>query len=365
MDDRTEPVLCPFALALEPMAAMLNFEIADDPVYAGLEIQRFDDAVHGVGLAVLLVRRADRRVDVYREAGLHLDPQGYGIGAGLGDWREAEIEPSRLEVTATGVVVDVALRDGAGRRIEVRADDRDGRRRDFGALLAPVGAEIERPTSMLFIWMSMFDLMRATGRPPVILIDGRPAATGRLPAAWLHRRRLIKVASDIAIVRLNPDREGPIALGPPSPAGGVTIASVDGRARVSGITAAAAGHEARLDIAPPIPDLEGLPDGASIDGSWALTIDVEMRLASGSWTARRVPGGVEMTLDSTAAWHPGPLPRLMRIVTTLVPTFREWPQSYRWRASIAFGRPPTMTSRWERTGSARGEAYGRVMRTST
>jgi hypothetical protein len=108
-----------------------------------------------------------------------------------------------------------------------------------------------------------------------------------------------------------------------------------------------------------------MPDGASIAGSWRLAIDDEPSVVSGSWTARRVPNGVELTLDSTAEWSPGPLPLLMRIVTRIVPTFRAWPRTYRWRASIAFGRPATMTSQWEPTGTARDESYGRLMGVST
>jgi hypothetical protein len=76
VEDRA--ALCPFAVAVEPMAAMLNFEIADDPTYSGLEIQRFDDPTHGTGVAVLLMRRDDRRVDVYRQPGLAPRPIGVG-----------------------------------------------------------------------------------------------------------------------------------------------------------------------------------------------------------------------------------------------------------------------------------------------
>ena len=76
----------------------------------------------------------------------------------------------------------------------------------------------------------------------------------------------------------------------------------------------------------------------------------------------RVADRVELTLDSTAPWRPGPLPLVMRIVTRVVPVFRAWPQTYRWRAVIALGASPTLTSRWERTGTTRDGSYGRVMR---
>jgi hypothetical protein len=67
-------VLCPFVLQVWDVDRMLNFEIADDPHYEGLELQVFDDPVHGRGMVVLLRRRQDGRFDVYRQPGLALDP---------------------------------------------------------------------------------------------------------------------------------------------------------------------------------------------------------------------------------------------------------------------------------------------------
>lgn len=42
---------------------MVNFEIADNPHYQGLEIQAFDDPVHGEGMLVFLSRAGDGRID--------------------------------------------------------------------------------------------------------------------------------------------------------------------------------------------------------------------------------------------------------------------------------------------------------------
>ena len=58
---------CPFDLSIDVIDRMLNLEIADDPVYSGLEVQGFDDAEHGRGLLVLLTRHRDDRVDCYRQ----------------------------------------------------------------------------------------------------------------------------------------------------------------------------------------------------------------------------------------------------------------------------------------------------------
>jgi hypothetical protein len=42
-------VLCPFDLQVWDVDRMLNFEITDDPHYEGLELQVFDDPLHGRG----------------------------------------------------------------------------------------------------------------------------------------------------------------------------------------------------------------------------------------------------------------------------------------------------------------------------
>jgi hypothetical protein len=50
----------------------------------------------------------------------------------------------------------------------------------------------------------------------------------------------------------------------------------------------------------------------------------------------------------------------MRVATTVVPTFRRWPTTYRWTARIALGPAPAMTAGWERTSPDRGAAYRRA-----
>jgi hypothetical protein len=52
---------CPFDLGVDSLAAMVNCELVDHPVYAGLELPWFDDAPHGTGLLAFLRRRDDRR----------------------------------------------------------------------------------------------------------------------------------------------------------------------------------------------------------------------------------------------------------------------------------------------------------------
>ena len=356
-------MLCPLSLTVEPMAAMLNFEIADDPTYTGLEIQRFDDPMHGIGVAVLLMRRVDRRVDVYRQPGLRLDRSVYGIGAGVGQWREADLDPAVVEVTPTGVLAAIGLRDGDQRWIEVHVDDRDGRRRRPATLLAPVSAAVEQPECMLLVWMPEFDLVRTRGRGVAVTIDGRAVTTGRLPMAWLHGRQLVKYAADLVIVRLMPAQAGPLPAVDPDTATHVDLAQVDGKSCIAAVTGRIPGHAARFVLDPAFPDLGHLADGAPVGGTWRLGIDQAASVVAGTWQVQRAADRVDLVIDSTSRWRPGRLPLLMRVVTRVVPTFRAWPTTYRWSATVTLGRTPTMTSTWERKGSAAAESYRRMMRT--
>lgn len=347
--------LWPLSLTVDELRCMLNFELADDPVYDGGELQWFDDEVHGTGMLAFLSRRADRRVDYYPQRGLRLDRTGYRIGGGTGAWTDTDFDVARLAVTDDGVDAEVQFTDVDGRAIEIRVDDRDGRRRRRAGLLAPVSAGIDQPTSLLLVWMPRFDLVRITGTPPVVRIDGRDAATGRLPGARLHRRHLIKYAAPVVAVELNSTHDGSL----PVTASGGRVEITENPSRGASICAEQAGHRARVVLDPVLPDVTTLIDGGAEEGRWHVEVD-GLRLTGGSWSARRTRERVDIGFDVDERWEPGRLPWLMRLVTTAVPVFRRWPTTYRWRAQVQLEPTLTMSSRWERTASDAGQSYRRA-----
>ena len=339
----------PISLRVDRIAALLNAELADDPVYDGVELQWFDDERHGTGMLAFLSRREDRTVDYYLQPGLRLERRGYEIGAGTRSWTVTPFAAARLVVADDGVDADVRFTDVDGRLIELRIDDRDGVPRRRARLLAPVSAGILRPTSLLLIWMNAFDLVRVTATRPSIRIDGRAAAFGRLPGAWLHRRHLIKYAASVTVVELNPDT-------PEQPrVNGVSGVMISTRGPVRAV---AGDHSAEVELMPSL-NLRTMADDASTEGRWTVRVD-GARITGGRWSAVRTNDQVHVDLDHLERWQPGSLPWLMRLVTSLVPVFRRWPTTYAWRGSILLTVPPSVTGHWRRTGGQDGESYRRV-----
>jgi hypothetical protein len=354
---------CPFELRASTIARFLNGELADHPVYDGFEVQHHDDPVRGAGTLVFLSRRADRLVDYYVSPGLEVDRSGFVLGAGTRSWNETTFTRDTLVVHDDGLEVDVRFEDVDGRTIEIGIDDRDGRRRRRAELLlAPVSAGIDRPGSMLVVLLHGFDLVRTTGRARVS-IDGEPADVGRLPGQRWHRRRLFKYAGPLTAVSLLPNVEGPL------PAAADTSAELVPGTPEGSVAAlvAAAGHDrVRFELAPAIPELTELPDGARVEGRWRLLVDApDLRggrhvITGGTWSAHRRGASIDLALAVTRPWRPGPLPPVERIVTRLAPVFRRWPTTYRWTATIDLADVPTLRARWERTGTERGGSYRRA-----
>jgi hypothetical protein len=305
-------------------------------------------------MLAFLSRRADRRVDYYRQPGLRLDRAGYQLGGGTGAWTACDFEVARLQVSEDGVDAEARFRDVGGRLVQIRVDDRDGRPRRRGGLLAPVSAGIEYPQGLLLVWMPAFDLVRVTGTPPVIRIDGRDASTGRLPGRRLHRRHLIKYAAPVLTVELNRAHTGPPAA---MHTGEDLDVGDDGR--LSSLAVEQGKHRALLVLEPGLPPIAGLATDRTRRGRWHIQVD-DTRLTGGTWSVTGTGSGVHLELDVDERWRPGRLPWLMRLVTTVVPVFRRWPTTYHWRCDVILKGEPTMTSQWQRTVSRAAQSFRRV-----
>jgi hypothetical protein len=342
----TRPAPNPFALSIDPRDRLLLFDIADDPTYAALELQVFDDDVQGKGMLVLL-QHHDGLVDFYRQPSLNLDREKFSIGRGVGRWRKATIKPDRLLIASDGVQVDVGMRDAEGRRIEIHIDDRDRTPRHRSSLLAPVGSGVEQPHSFFVVLMRGFDLLRTSGEPPRLRIGGEERHIASFPGpARLHRRRFARYSSEPIIVELNPRHDGPLTA--TAPPGGVSRMEANDGAR-----------SASLIFRPTFPNLRALEPSTVVEGEWTLDVADQPALTGGTWGVQRTDNGADLTMAVTKPWRPRGLPLSLRMVTTVARVFRTWPTTYRWAAQLDLDSdPPSMHSAWTRTEKVdRANAY--------
>lgn len=342
-------VMLPIRVGLDPMERLLVATFKGDPEFEAIEPQVFDDDVNGKGMRVLRYRK-DGRVDIYWQPGVRVDRSTFVVGAGIGDFAEATIEPARFEITGRGVDLHVAFTDAQGRKIELRIREDAPGKRGF-PLLAPVGADIEKPLQLFLVYMPDIDLVRRTGSLVEARIGDRALRPASLPIL-LHGRRVwfIRYVARPVIATLNPPMSRPLVVEMPVPGSievdGITVvADADGR-----VTRISTGQEPRrveVDFLPGFQNLLDLPSGGSASGRWSIRI-AGAPITGGSYRVSRDGGCVAIALDVAEHWEPSGLPVSMEIFTRVVRKFRTWPTTYRWRGAIKLGAAPTMSGVWER-----------------
>lgn len=347
-------LMLPIRVGLDPMEKLLFATFKGDPEFEGFEPQVFDDAVNGRGMRVLRYRK-DGRVDVYWQPGVHVDRRTFVVGAGLGDFAEAIIEPARFEITERGVDLHLAFTDAQNRKIELRIRENAAGKRGF-PLLAPVGADIKKPLQLFLVYMPEIDLVRRAGS----LVEGRIGDRALCPASLPillrgHRVLFIRYVARPIIGTLNPTMSRPVIVELPVP-GSVEIEGMTVVANADGsVTRISAGQEPRrveVDFLPGFPNLLGLPDGGSASGRWAIRI-AGVPITGGSYQASRQGSHVALDLDVTEPWKPSGLPLSIEIFTRVVSKFRTWPCTYRWRGTVELGEAPAMSGGWERVDRGR------------
>ena len=87
---------------------------------------------------------------------------------------------------------------------------------------------------------------------------------------------------------------------------------------------------------------EAPPQDVGLSGSWEW-------LSQAAHTTLRVKATV-YPLNLMSPGIGSRLPLCMEIFTRVVPLFRTWPATYRWRCVIEFGAKPVMSGTWERKG---------------
>lgn len=347
----------PFTLTLDPMERLLLINITADPdeVYIGFEPQVFDDPTNGRGLIVIAYLK-DGRVDVYHQPGVSLDGKDYTIvGKGLRERAERPMAGARFDITPTGIDLDVAFDDLIGRPVVLRIRETGGKPTRPFAILAPMGNTVERPPALPLFFLYDFYFVRRANTDLLISVDGRPHKPDSIPMLLDGARvHFLRYAAAPFLVNWNAAHDGELPAIETDGGGPVTYewSTAEGRPALAAMSIAHDGHALHFRYDPPFPDVTTLPDGDARDGTLVIDAGIGGTVA-GTYHIERADDQVDITLRPSGGWRPGPVLWGARLIFTLVPLFRKWPETYVWRGRIDLsGERPRLTSAWERSAAA-------------
>jgi hypothetical protein len=149
---------------------------------------------------------------------------------------------------------------------------------------------------------------------------------------------------------LNPPADAPL-LAEFAGAGTIEIegsrVTLDANGDVARIAATADARRADLVFAPPFPNLEGLGAPDTRHGQWSISLN-DAVITGGLYRVQRRDQRLEVELDVTRPWVPANMPWAMTIFVWLVPSFRNWPATYRWHGVVEFGATISLRGHWNR-----------------
>jgi hypothetical protein len=325
-------MIVPFTLRLTSPRRLLLLSLADDPVYADLEVQWVDEpALGGAGLVLLAVRRDDSTTDVHVDERVRLPRADYEVAGGISSFRQVRFAPARFVVDERGVDLELGTTLADGRAITIRIRERLTGPRWAVDMLAPAGASMTRPRFFALFWMGEIGFLRWRDATVEVYIDAEQRTVVRRGVPW----RLVRYATAPMTAVWNEAGDGPAAFADDDAIG--TLAVERG------------GHVLSVEHDPPFPDVAAMRPGAAQSGRVTACVDGRAQLG-GQWWVQRTDDSAEIGLAVDQPWNPGPQPALARAVFTLLRVFRTWPTTYRWRATVDLApNPPTIRSSWLRT----------------
>lgn len=348
-DAEAVPVVSPFHLETQPMESLLlvNFEGDPDRIYHSLEPQAFDDEVHGRGLLVI-GWRVDGRVDVFHDPALRLDPATYGItGEGLHVMAPRDFGGAQLELGPSGAQVDFDFVDLEGRRVRLVVRETDTRPRHPFPLLAPMGTEAADPPALPLVYVKDFYFVRRAGSEIRIEFDGRPHESDAIPLILDGTRmHFVRYSTRPFIVFWNPSlnprarvlavADGAFPSPPELEADGVEyeLGSNGPFREIRRMSHRAEGQEVAVEFEPALPHLLALRAGADVSGAFRITTEPPAGIVTGTWRIVRRDGQLRFEVRPSGGWTPAEAPPMARLLFRAVSTFRLWPTTYAWTATL-------------------------------
>ncbi len=337
----------PFTLNEEPMRRLLVASFKDDPEYEGIEPQLFDGAT-GKGLKILMYRK-DNKVDVYYEPGVSFDEKTFKIGDGLGYTAETLMSPSRFDMSENGVDIDIAFKDKTGRNVKILIKENTQNIHPF-PFLAPVGNNVKDPGKLFAVYMKEFDFVRREGTTVRVTIGERELTPANFPISRDgHKVYLMRYASSLVIGEINASVTRPCVLENISTGivrtGNMSL-HFNGDNEVQRCWVDSKSDKIELNFMSGFPNLLTLQENKKVKGSWQYAVSGEV-LFGGKYSLLRNDSKVYVEFDVTKKWEPRNIPFSFKVFTGIVRSFRKWPVTYKWNATVDLNEM-SVDATWQR-----------------
>ena len=314
-------VYSPLNIEVVRMDKLMLIDIEDDPEYACIELQTFNDT-RGRGARVLLYHHNGPADSYYTSESFETKESGT---------EKSYINPGmnyHLEVTDSGLNASLSMRDHKGKSIEFQIKETHRKKWSKG-FLSPIGASdaVTFPYFPLFHMKDMNFVLRS-GTEITVKIGGEERKPKKLPIPvnW-EFVYLSRYSPSPIIACWNRPHNG--ELNPLQVKGQSVckeekttykLVNNDGHYEIHRILGLSERHEVNLDFSPPIPDLIGLKDGVNLEGRFCAGADAVPGIVAGTYHIRRHGNVIDMKILPQKGWQPTP--------------GQSWVKTWAWKSSI-------------------------------
>jgi len=338
----------PFTLKSEPLKRLLIADFEKDEEYVSIEPQMYDDTISGKGLRVLMYRK-DKKVDVYWEPSATFDKKTFNIGGGSGRMSETEMNPACFDYTNYGVDINIAFIDKLGRQVEIVIKENSEKNHPF-PFLAPVGNDVKSPNKLFLVYMQRFHFLKQEGTYIHVKVGDRKLIPATFPIS-IDKQKVyfIRYSTQMVIGEINSSVTKPVLLENVRP--GIQTSDnmqlmINAAKMVESCWVESGDEKAMIKFDAGFPNLFSLPQKETIRGKWTYSVS-GIDITGGTYILLRINNNVDVKLDVTKSWKPENIPFSFRIVTFLKSSFRTWPKTYSWQATVNL-TDNTVKSAWLR-----------------
>lgn len=332
-------VYSPLNIDIVRMDKLILINIEDDPQYACIELQTFDDT-RGKGARVLLYRHYGPADSYYTDKRFKMKESEHD---------KFYINPDmhyQIDVTDRGVSAFLRMLDHQGKQIEFKIKETLRKKWSKG-FLAPIGASDAILFQYFpFYYMKNMNFVRCSGTEIIVKIGGEKRIPEKLP-----------VPVDFEFVYLSRYTTAPIIacwnrphngrLHPLQPKGKLIyrakktvyeLTDNDGHYEIHKMLVSNEKHNVSIEFSPPIPDMVVLKDGTALSGRFCAGADGVQGIVAGIYTIRHQGNIIDMEIRPRKGWQPIPGP--------------SWVKTWIWKSMIIIAQDNVVSikSAWTREG---------------